>query len=64
VEDVLRSAAYDRDSVDLISRALRKIVAGTSITQAAKGILSAGVFKSARYSAAKLGKMYKSLKKS
>lgn len=62
VEDVLRSAAYDRDSVDLIGRALAKIIAGPSVSQAAKGILSAGAVKTVKYSAAKLRKMYKSLK--
>ena len=33
VEDVLRSAAYDRDSVELIGRALGKIIAGPSLSQ-------------------------------
>ena len=33
VEDVLRSAAYDRDSVELIGRALGKIIAGPSVSQ-------------------------------
>ena len=33
VEDVLRSAAYDRDSVELIGRALAKIIAGPSLSQ-------------------------------
>ncbi len=62
VEDVLRSAAYDRDSGDLVSTALRKIVAGTSLSQAVKGIVSAGIGKTVRYSFAKLKKMYKSVK--
>ena len=62
VEDVLRSAAYDRDSVELIGRALAKIIGGTSVSQAVKGIFSAGALKTVKYSAAKLRKMYKSLK--
>ena len=33
VEDVLRSAAYDRDSVELVGRALAKIIAGPSMSQ-------------------------------
>ena len=62
VEEVLRSAAYDRDSEDIIRRALSKIVANPSMSQAAKGVISAGVFKTVKYSSAKLAKMFKSMR--
>ena len=63
VEDVLRSAAYDRDSGALVENALHKIVRKSSLTQAAKGILTAGPIKTVKYSWAKLVKMYNSLNK-
>ena len=63
VEDVLRSAAYDRDSGALVGNALAKIVRGSSVSQAARGIVTAGPLKTVKYSWAKLVKMYKSLSK-
>lgn len=61
VEDVLRAAAFDLDCDDIIRQALKRIVSRTSVTQALKGIVTAGGVKTVKYSAAKLGKMYKSL---
>ena len=63
VEEVLRSAAYDQDSDDIIHKALRRIVHRSSLTQAAKGILTAGVLKTVKYSGAKLSKMYAGFQK-
>lgn len=62
VEDVLRAAAVDRDSDDMIRKALKDIVGTTSISQALKGILTAGLSKTVKYSGAKLKKMAKSMK--
>merc|ERR1719412_2267150 len=62
VEDVLRAAAFERDSGDVLNTCLQHVVRGPSITQAAKGILTAGTSKSFRYGLAKLKKGIKSLK--
>ena len=59
VEDVLRAAACDRDSDEIIGMCLEYIVAPKSWTQAAKGVVTAGPWKSTRYAAAKLNKMLK-----
>jgi hypothetical protein len=58
VEDVLRAAAADRDSDEIIAKCLEFIVAPKSVTQAAKGVVTAGPWKSARYAGAKLNKMF------
>ena len=63
MEDVLRAAAYDRDSDDIIVSSLKAIVAKTAFVQAMKGVLTAGAVKTTKYSSAKLRKMFKSLGK-
>jgi hypothetical protein len=63
VEDVLRAAAFDRDSDEIIVKCLEYIVANKSMTQALKGIVTAGPWKSTRYAGAKLNKMVLSYKK-
>ena len=62
VEDVLRSAAFERDSGDVLRACLQQVVWGPSITQAAKGILSAGIVKTFVYTLAKVKKAMKSKK--
>ncbi|XP_040571064.1 phosphatidate cytidylyltransferase, mitochondrial [Lepeophtheirus salmonis] len=63
VEDVLRTAANDDEEeiASLIRMGLRSIVQRHSITQALKGIVSAGPLTSIKYSGAKLKKMIKSI---
>ncbi len=63
MEDVLRAAAFDRDSDEIIVKCLEYIVANKSMTQALKGIVTAGPWKSTRYAGAKLNKMVLSYKK-
>ena len=60
VEDVLRAAAVDRDLDEIITKCLEYIVAPKSISQAAKGIVTAGMLKSGKYATAKLQKMIRS----
>ena len=60
VEDVLRAAAFERDSGDLLSNCLQKVVWTPSITQALKGLITAGISKSVVYGVAKLKKGLKS----
>lgn len=62
VEEVLRAAASDPDTEDMVRRGVSQIVARSSTSQALKGILSAGAVKTVRYSLAKLRKMFKSMK--
>jgi len=62
LEDVLRAAAFERDSGDIIYDCVKIIVKGPSISQAAKGILSAGAYKSVVYSYAKIKKWANSIK--
>ncbi|CAB0040652.1 unnamed protein product [Trichogramma brassicae] len=61
-EDCLRAIANDPDSDELLSLCLRKIVMHSSLTQSLKGIVTAGLGKSIRYSGKKLSKMMSSLK--
>lgn len=60
VEDVLRAAAFERDSGDLLSNCLQKVVWTPSITQALKGLITAGLSKSIIYGLAKVKKGLKS----
>jgi len=60
LEDVLRAAAFERDSGEVIMECLKAIVKGPAVGQAAKGILTAGAYKTVLYSYAKLVKMVKS----
>jgi translocator assembly and maintenance protein 41 len=61
-EDVLRGLASDSDCEDELRNALEGIVKQSSWSQSIKGIFTAGLFKSIRYSANKLKKMLKSKK--
>ncbi|XP_064121600.1 phosphatidate cytidylyltransferase, mitochondrial-like isoform X1 [Macrobrachium nipponense] len=63
LEDVLRAAAHDPDSADVIVKGIQDIVQKSSLTQSIKGIITAGVIKSVRYSFSKLKKMWKSLRR-
>jgi translocator assembly and maintenance protein 41 len=56
VEDVLRAAAFERESGDIVNTVLERIVWAPSITQAIKGIITAGISKSAIYALSKLKK--------
>ena len=55
-----RAAAFERDSGEVIMECLKAIVKGPAVGQAAKGILTAGAYKTVLYSYAKLVKMVKS----
>uniref|UniRef100_A0A2P2I9T9 Phosphatidate cytidylyltransferase, mitochondrial n=1 Tax=Hirondellea gigas TaxID=1518452 RepID=A0A2P2I9T9_9CRUS len=56
LEEVLRGAAGDPDAADMINIGVSSIVQRPSFTQALKGILTAGLWKSLKYSAAKVKK--------
>ncbi|XP_063224067.1 phosphatidate cytidylyltransferase, mitochondrial [Bacillus rossius redtenbacheri] len=60
-EDALHSMAFDPDCGKMLDSCIRDIVWSSSITQSLKGILTAGLLKSVKYSAKKVLKMYKSL---
>ena len=62
VEDVLRSAAYDRDINNLIGECIPYIVARPAIVQAVKGVAMVGVTKTLKYSSKKISKMVKSIR--
>jgi translocator assembly and maintenance protein 41 len=59
-EDALRAIAYDPDCGLLLFECIKHIVWSSSIRQSLKGILTAGVLKSLRYSGRKIVKMVKS----
>ncbi|KAG8200439.1 hypothetical protein JTE90_000522 [Oedothorax gibbosus] len=61
MEDVLQSVAHDPDCSEMVKKAIQNITLLPSITQSAKGILTAGVLKSIKYSSRKLKKMVKSM---
>ncbi len=63
VEDVLFGLAHDSECSDLVSQAVSNIVKRSSITQSLKGIFTAGLSKSVKYSWSKLKKMWKSKNK-
>ncbi|XP_011879965.1 PREDICTED: phosphatidate cytidylyltransferase, mitochondrial [Vollenhovia emeryi] len=59
-EDCLRAIAHDPECCEILERSLRKIVWRSSVTQSLKGIVTAGLVKSVRYSGAKIVKMLQS----
>ena len=63
IDDVLLSLAHSHQCADHVRTAIRSIVRWSSITQSAKGILTAGPGKSTKYAMMKLVKMRQSLKK-
>ncbi|KAM4651314.1 phosphatidate cytidylyltransferase, mitochondrial [Discoglossus pictus] len=63
VEEILLQVAHDPDCGSVVQQAIFGIVKSSSFTQSAKGILTAGVKKTVSYSAKKLYKMMKSLRR-
>ncbi|XP_031757221.1 phosphatidate cytidylyltransferase, mitochondrial [Xenopus tropicalis] len=63
VEEILLQVAQDPDCGNVVQQALYGIVRSSSVSQSAKGILTAGVRKTAQYSSKKLYKMLRSLRK-
>lgn len=61
-EDCLRAIAHDPECSDILERCLREIVRRSSVTQSLKGILTAGLGKSVKYSTAKIIKMLQAQK--
>lgn len=59
-EDCLHAIAYDLEYGDILEQSLRKIVWRSSVSQSIKGILTAGMVKSLKYSGAKIRKMLQS----
>ncbi|GJQ86460.1 hypothetical protein Trydic_g10367 [Trypoxylus dichotomus] len=57
-EDVLRAIAYDPDSNIIVKQCINDIVWRSSVRQSLKGILTAGLYKSIKYSSKKLMKMW------
>lgn len=57
-EDTLLALAHSLDTEAALRNVLRQIVWNSSVGQSLKGILTAGLFKSIKYSASKLAKMY------
>jgi len=58
-EQVLRSLANDTECRNVVQSCVSKIVQKSSISQTAKGLLTAGMIKSVRYGMNKLRKMWK-----
>ncbi|GFR30966.1 phosphatidate cytidylyltransferase, mitochondrial [Trichonephila clavata] len=63
IEEVLESLAHDPECSDMVKKAIQDITSWSSITQSIKGILTAGVIKSIKYSSRKVKKMLTSMKK-
>ncbi|CAL8380182.1 unnamed protein product [Boreogadus saida] len=59
VEEILLQVAQDPDCGAVVQQAISSIVKSSSITQSAKGIATAGMWKSVSYSAKKLMKMWR-----
>lgn len=57
-EDVLRAIAYDPDCNLIVEQIINDIVFKSSASQSAKSIVTAGFFKSIRYSGRKIKKMF------
>ncbi|XP_073430349.1 phosphatidate cytidylyltransferase, mitochondrial isoform X3 [Dendrobates tinctorius] len=62
VEEVLLQVAQDPDCGNVVQQAISGIVKSSSLSQSAKGIVTAGVKKTVSYSAKKLYKMMRSLR--
>lgn len=59
-EDCLRAIAHDPECCDILEQCLRGIVWRSSVTQSLKGIVTAGLAKSVKYSSTKIMKMLQS----
>lgn len=59
VEEVLLQVAQDPDCASLVQQGISSIVKVSSITQSLKGVATAGLWKSLRYSSRKLAKMWR-----
>jgi len=59
-EDCLRAIAHDPECCDLLDQCLKEIVWRSSVTQSLKGIVTAGLVKSVKYSGSKIIKMLQS----
>lgn len=57
-EDVLRAIAYDPDCNLILQKCIGEIVWKSSVSQSLKGILTAGLWKSVKYSSRKIKKMF------
>lgn len=57
-EDVLRAIAYDPDCDVIVQQCINDIVWRSSVRQSLKGVLTAGLFKSIKYSGRKIKKMF------
>ncbi|XP_049822485.1 phosphatidate cytidylyltransferase, mitochondrial [Aethina tumida] len=57
-EDVLRAVAYDPDCSAIVKLCISDIVWKSSVTQSIKGIATAGLVKSVKYSTKKIQKMF------
>ncbi|GIY18506.1 hypothetical protein CDAR_527561 [Caerostris darwini] len=57
LEDVLQSVAFDPQCSEMVQKAIQDITWWSSITQSVKGILTAGILKSLKYSSRKIKKM-------
>ncbi|XP_046881190.1 phosphatidate cytidylyltransferase, mitochondrial isoform X1 [Hypomesus transpacificus] len=63
VEEILLQVAQDPDCGSVVHQAISSIVKYASITQSAKGVVTAGLLKSVSYSSKKLLKMWKGWKR-
>ena len=57
-EEVLRSFAHDSECNEVIKKCVSNVVKQSSLTQSVKGIITAGMTKSVKYSWNKLQKMW------
>ncbi|XP_012217913.1 phosphatidate cytidylyltransferase, mitochondrial [Linepithema humile] len=59
-EDCLRAIAHDPECCEILEQCLKEIVLRSSVTQSLKGLITAGLVKSVKYSSAKIIKMLQS----